>query len=95
MQAFDRGAVTASIAERAASDPEFRALLLEDPSAAVSEILGIPVPQAVSFSVHEESSTDIHLAIPAVPDLSDDDLALVAGGDWSFPNPGPITCGCG
>jgi hypothetical protein len=94
MQAIDRGEIVAIIRDRAESDSEFRTRLLTDPSAAMSEILGMSVPDAVRFTVHEESPTDIHLVIPALSNLSDDDLDLVAGGEWSFPNTGPITCGC-
>jgi hypothetical protein len=90
MKSFDRGEVLASIHERAASDPNFRALLLSDPSAAVSEVLGMPVPAAVRFTVHEESPTDIHLVIPAAVDLADADLELVSGGEWAY-----VSCASG
>ena len=94
MKSFDRDEINASIRDRAASDPDFRSQLLADPSAAVSEVLGMTLPTAVRISVHEESPADIHLVIPAATHLSDQDLDLVAGGDWSFPNITP-TCGCG
>jgi hypothetical protein len=94
MHSFDRDEILATVRERAESDETFRALLLSDPSAAVSEVLGMTLPTAVRISVHEESPADIHLVIPAATHLSDQDLDLVAGGDWSFPNITP-TCGCG
>lgn len=80
MQAFDRAEVIAEIRERADSDAVFRARLVEDPSAAVSDILGMSVPETVRFTVHQETSTDIHLVIPVTANLDDADLELVAGG---------------
>ena len=90
LKALDRDEIIASVRERAESDSEFRVLLLTDPSAAMSEILGMPLPDAVRFTVHEESPTNIHLVIPVVNDLDDADLELVAGGDWSVSG----FCGC-
>ena len=84
MKPVDRGEVNATIVRRAASDPSFRALVIDDPSAAVSEVIGIPIPPAVRISVHEESPTDIHLVVPAPDRLADSDLELVAGGDWAY-----------
>jgi hypothetical protein len=83
MTSLDRGEILAAVRERADSDPAFRALLLEQPSVAMSEIIGIPVPDSVRISVHEESPTDIHLVIPAAGNLDNADLELVSGsGSW-------------
>ena len=83
MKSFDRNEILAAVRERAESDAAFRALLLADPAAAMSDVLGMPVPDAVIITVHEESPTDIHLVIPAVSTLSEADLDLVAGGvNW-------------
>ena len=83
MKSLDRNEVLAAVRERVESDVAFRALLLSDPSAAMSDLLGMPVPDAVSITVHEESPTDIHLVIPAVNNLDDADLELVSGsGSW-------------
>lgn len=93
---LNRDEVLAAVVERANSDSSFRASLLEDPSAALSEVVGMPVPDAVRITVYEESPTDIHLVIPAASSFSEEDLDLVSGGiDWSYPRTGPITCGCG
>ena len=83
MKSFDRAEILGTVRDRAASDPAFRSQLLSDPSAAMSDLLGTPVPDAVSITVHEESLTDIHLVIPALSNLSQEDLELVAGGtNW-------------
>jgi hypothetical protein len=94
MASFDRDKTQALVTERADSDAAFRALLLADPSAAMAELIGMPVPEAVRITVHEESPTDIHLVIPAASALSDQDLDLVSGGiDWSVTR-GPVnSCG--
>ena len=92
MTRFDRGEVLLAVRERAESDAAFRAQLLADPSAALSDLLGMPLPEAVRFTVHEESPTDIHLVIPAISNLDDADLELVAGGDWVSDH---TSCSCG
>lgn len=67
------------------ADPEFRARLLADAHGVVGEITGVPIPESVSITVHEETLADVHLVVPpSATALSDEDLALVAGG-WSPP----------
>jgi hypothetical protein len=92
MKSFDRAEILGTVRDRAASDPAFRSQLLEDPAAVMSDLLGMPMPTGVRISVHEESPTDIHLVIPAVSNLDDADLELVAGGDWVSDH---TSCSCG
>lgn len=77
-----RAEVDALVRDRLAADPEFRARLMADPRAALSELVGMDIPDAVSIEVHEESLTAIHLVVPPAfgEELSDDDLEAVAGG---------------
>lgn len=79
-----RAQVDERVRQRLAEDPGFREKLLADPRAAVSELIGMPVPEAVTVDVHEESLTHVHLVVPAAPaargELAEADLELVAGG---------------
>lgn len=72
--------------QRLAEDPAFRDRLTEDPRAALGELIGMPIPDAVVIDVHEESLTHVHLVLPVVPggEISEDDLEMVGGGgpDW-------------
>jgi hypothetical protein len=79
------------VSEKLASDPAFRAALLADPRAALSEASGVQIPAFVTVTVHEESLTDVHLVIPAAlgDEIAEDDLELVAGGTSCWDN-----CGC-
>jgi hypothetical protein len=85
---IDRSNIDQAIADRLASDPEFRAALLTDPHAALAALSGSPIPESVRITVHEESPADIHLVIASGPALSDADLEMVSGGfDWYPDNP--------
>ena len=78
-----RADVDAMVRDRLASDPAFREQLLADPRAALSQLVGIDLPDVVKVTVHEESLTDLHLVLPAVSskgELADDELELAAGG---------------
>lgn len=78
-----RAEVEALVSEQLAGDPGFRAELLADPRAALSELLGVAIPDSVVIEVHEESLAHFHLVIPndeEVRDISDDELEVVAGG---------------
>ena len=65
---------------KAAEDAEFRALLLRDPKAAISEELGVTLPASFSIRVHEENDTTAHLVLPPGSILNEGDLRAVAGG---------------
>ena len=52
------------IADKAAKDSDFRALLLRDPKGALKQELGVTIPEALSVEVHEESNTTTHLVLP-------------------------------
>jgi hypothetical protein len=84
---------TDRVVERAQRDESFRQHLLEDPKAAISEELGVEIPDALKMRVIEEEPSEVVLVLPAATrarELSDEQLAGVAGGwqdDWSAPDP--------
>jgi hypothetical protein len=75
-----REEVNAMIAAQIAADPAVRAEFMNDPRGALQKYSGMPVPEAVNVVVHEESPANIHIVIPASGEVSEADLALVAGG---------------
>jgi len=83
---IDRTNIDQAIAERLDADPDFRAALVSDPRAALSELTGMQIPESVRVTVHEESVADIHLVIPSDSALSEADLELVSGGINWYPN---------
>jgi hypothetical protein len=70
------------LAERAGGDPAFRDRLEADPKAAVAELLGRPLPDALRVHVLEQSATDVYLVLPprTGTELSEDELDAIAGG---------------
>lgn len=73
------------VIERASTDPDFRKRLIEDPSAALREQMGVPLPPTVTIRVIEEQPGEVVLVLPAQDTasgtpLSDADLEAAAGG---------------
>ena len=67
---------------KAAEDPDFRALLVSDPKAAVKQEFGIDLPDFMTMEVHEAGPTSLHLTLPPGPDFKLDErtLEVVAAG---------------
>ncbi|MGK5095019.1 NHLP leader peptide family RiPP precursor [Deltaproteobacteria bacterium TL4] len=67
---------------RAYQDDDYKSRLLSDSKSAIQEVLGIEPPGEIR--IHENTPEHIHIVLPANPnktgELSDSDLALVAGG---------------
>ena len=80
---------------RAWEDEAFKAKLLSDPRAAIEQATGLKLPAGVSVKVVEETEDTIYFVIPPSPlggvgynaegELSDDELATVAGGRGGVP----------
>ena len=70
------------ILTKAEEDSDFRTRLLADPKGTVEAELGVTIPDALSFHIHEETATDLHLILPADKRLRQEDLEAVAGGNW-------------
>ena len=69
----------ARILSRADDDGDFRARLVADPRAAVADEIGMTVPEGFNVEVHEDSATTAHLVLPPSPELTEAELANVAG----------------
>ena len=66
---------------KAADDAEFRARLAADPKGALNEELGVSLPDGFALSVHEDSSTHVHLVLPPTGQLDPAVLEEISGGD--------------
>ncbi len=68
--------------KKAASDSEFRSKLLSDPAGTLAAE-GIAVPEGMEVKVVEMEPNTLHLRVPpAGAEISEDDLAQAAGGDF-------------
>ena len=70
----------AHIMTRATEDGEFRAKLLADPKPVISAELGVTIPEGFTIQVHENSAATAHMVLPMSEQLTEEDLAQVAGG---------------
>jgi hypothetical protein len=84
--------IEAAVIQRATDDPQFRALLLANPHAALKDLLGNdPIP-SLTIRVVEEAAGEAVLVLPrqiAEDELPDELLDFAAGGNakdcwWKF-----------
>jgi hypothetical protein len=85
-----QNSVQAQIMAKAMKEETFRQELLSNPKAAIERELGITVPQGVTITVHQDTPTSVHLALPVrAPreggeELSNAELEQATGGVMSF-----------
>lgn len=74
----------ATITADSAVNPELRKLALENPSKAVEQVAGFPLPEGVTMKFVENEGMTYTIGLPktsaADGELSDDELLSVAGG---------------
>jgi len=74
--------ITKAIA-RAWTDPDYRARLMTDPHAALTEA-GVAIPAGATIKVTEDTADTRHIVLPVAPgnvnNLSSEELEKVAGG---------------
>ncbi len=75
-----RTELEAELIARVVADDAFRALLLENPKEAIQQAFGVTIPEDFTIQVHEENSMTAHLVLPPSDQLTQEDLAVVAGG---------------
>ena len=68
------------IADKAASDPAFRARLLDDPKGTIGGELGVTLPAGLKVEVHREEADRAHIVLPPSGTLTTADLQAAAGG---------------
>ena len=69
-----------TLLDKAAADSGFRLQLVNEPRAAIKDVLGIDLPDSIAVEVHEESATTAHVVLPPSATLNTDDLEAVAAG---------------
>jgi hypothetical protein len=92
-----RRELQARLLDKAWKDEAFRRALIADPKGMLEKELGVPLAADFSLTVLEETPTTRYLVLPPAPtgaagELSDAELAAVAGGDgeaytefWTVP----------
>ena len=73
-------AMLKQIVEKSALDAGFRQQLLSDPKTAISEELGITIPESMTIKVHESDMQTVHLALPPDPNITEEQLEAVSAG---------------
>ena len=68
------------IVEKSSLDAGFRQQLLSDPKTAISEELGITIPESMTIKVHESDMQTVHLALPPDANITEEQLEAVSAG---------------
>ena len=68
------------LVEKATTDEAFRAHLLSDPKAAITEETGLTLPDGFTVNVVEDVPDTSHLVLPPYSGLSEAELSQAAGG---------------
>ena len=67
------------LTDRAISDEVFRSLLVSNPKDAISQELGVDLPEDVHVEVHESDAQTLHLSLP-VTEIGEEQLEAIAAG---------------
>ena len=71
---------------KATDDAEFRARLVADPKAVLTDEFGVNLPDSFAISVHEDSSTHVHLVLPSASPLDANALKEVRAAHGGNPS---------
>jgi hypothetical protein len=82
----DRHEYLLKLTHRAEIDPDFRQRLLSDTHGAVTEELGIEIPEGMNIRVVEEQPGEAVIVLPPTTsdEVSDEELAGAAGGGTAW-----------
>ena len=83
MAGLTLGEMQARILAKAGEDEDFRAKLIDNPKAVISEELGLYIPEGFDIQVHENTATTGHLILQPSERLTESELELAVGaGEW-------------
>ena len=68
------------LVDRAIEDADFRQQLLSDPKAVIADEFGVNLPENLTIVVHQNDANTFHLSLPAGPELSEEQLEMIAAG---------------
>ncbi|MCE2522000.1 MAG: NHLP leader peptide family RiPP precursor [Rhodobacteraceae bacterium] len=68
------------IVDKSALDTEFRQQLLSDPKSAITEELGVTMPESMNIVVHESDMQTVHIALPPDPNITEEQLEAISAG---------------
>ena len=68
------------IVDKSVLNEQFRQQLLSDPKTAISQELGISIPESMTIKVHESDMQTVHLALPPDPNITEEQLEAVSAG---------------
>ena len=68
------------IVEKSTVDDGFRQSLLADPRNAISQELGITIPESMTIQVHESDMQTVHLALPPAANMTEEQLEAISAG---------------
>lgn len=68
------------LTERAVQDADFRARLVSNPKSVLNKEFGITVPDNIQLKVHESDMETVHLALPPMPLLNEEQLEAISAG---------------
>ena len=68
------------IIDKSALDSEFRQQLLMNPKSAITEELGITMPESMNIQVHQSDMQTVHIALPPDPNITEEQLEAISAG---------------
>ena len=68
------------IIDKSALDSDFRQQLLTNPKSAITEELGITMPESMNVQVHQSDMQTVHIALPPDPNITEEQLEAISAG---------------
>lgn len=68
------------LTDKACEDAEFRQQLISNPKGVIAEEFGMELPENVEIQVHECTTQTLHIALPAGPELDEEQLEMISAG---------------